>query len=119
VMEEIMKAKDKMALSWWWSAIPVYIMLCFMMKVMFVPKTTFRAEITLFMQGNPLIGIVLFILLPVSCAAINFYAIRQVYFWSGRPKRLAWLRRVVFNIIWFIFSLVILVICLIIKMKSI
>jgi hypothetical protein len=119
VLEEIMKAKDRLALTWWWSVIPMYIILCLVMKGMFAPRTTFLAEINLFIHNSPRTGIILFVVLPVLSVVINFYAINRIYFWSGRPKKLFWLKQVVFNILWLIVSLAILVVYSIIQINAI
>ena len=119
VLDEIIKAKDKMAVSWWWSAIPVYITLCFLMKAIFDPRTTFILELTAFIKQHAIMGLILFMLLPALCMGINFYSIRRIYLFNSRSWRLMRLRPVALNILLFLLSLAILVIFLLIKMKSV
>ena len=90
----ITKAKDKSALSWWWLSIPLYMIAALFMKTLFMPQTTLISNLhnvenrTLFL-----------LVLPLVFIALNIKSIHNIYFLSGSPKTINFLKTVWFNVL--------------------
>jgi hypothetical protein len=106
----ITKAKDKSVFSWWWLIIPLYLFAMFLMKAFFMPQTTLLLNIHNFTSKELYSSILLFLVLPIVIIVINFISIRNIYFLSGSPKSLNFLRAAWFNILMIIFAILILII---------
>ncbi len=108
--KEIIEAKDKSVLSWWWLSIPLYVLLAFLMKTLYMPNTTFLSNIHDFSENQYLLSILLFLFLPIIFIFINFLSIRKIYFLSGSPRTIGFLKAIWFNIIIIAASVLILII---------
>ena len=97
--KEIIEAKDKSVLSWWWLSIPLYVLLAFLMKSLYMPNTTFLTNIHDFSENQNLLSLLLFLFLPIIFIFINILNIRKIYFLSGSPRTVSFLKAVWFNII--------------------
>jgi len=106
----ITKAKDKSVISWWWLSIPLYLIAALLMKTIFMPKTTLSLNIHDFTSRETYSSVLFFIFLPIVFIVINFMSIRNIYFLSGSPKSISFLRTAWFNVLMIIFSILILII---------
>jgi len=106
----ITKAKDKSVISWWWLSIPLYLIAALLMKTIFMPQTTLLANLHEFTRREILSSLLFFLVLPIVFIAINFISIRNIYFLSGSPKSISFLRTVWFNVFMIIFSILIIII---------
>ncbi len=108
----ILNAKDKSVLSWWWISIPLYILASLLMKTLFMPSTTLASNLQDLTGMAKYSSFLFFIILPVLFIIINFMSIRKIYFLSGSPKSLNFLKAVWFNLLIIIASGIILLIYL-------
>lgn len=106
----IIKAKDKSVISWWWLSIPLYLIATLLMKTIFMPQTTLRLNIHEFASREMYSSVLFFLVLPILFIIINFISIRNIYFLSGSPKSISFLRTGWFNVLMIIFSILILII---------
>jgi hypothetical protein len=106
----ITKAKDKSVISWWWLNIPFYLIAMLLMKAFFMPQTTLLLNIHNFTSREMYSSILFFLVLPIVFIVINFISIRNIYFLSGSPKSINFLRAAWFNVLMIIFSILILII---------
>ena len=106
----IIKAKDKSVISWWWLSIPLYLFATLLMKTIFMPQTTLRLNIHDFTSRQIYSSVLFFLVLPIVFIVINFISIRNIYFLSGSPKTITFLRTAWFNVLMIIFSILILII---------
>jgi hypothetical protein len=107
---EIIKAKDKSVLSWWWLSIPLYIIAAFLMKTFYMPHTTLISNIHDFTNKEKFLALLLFLIMPIIFIILNLLSIRKIHFLSGSPKTIIFLKAVWFNIIIIISSILILII---------
>ena len=108
--KEIIEAKDKSVLSWWWLSIPLYVLLAFLMKTLYMPNTTLLSNIHDFSENQYLLSILLFLFLPIIFIFINVLSIRKIHFLSGSPRTVGFLKAVWLNIIIIAASILILII---------
>jgi hypothetical protein len=108
----ITNAKDKSVVSWWWLTIPLYITAMFLMKSVYMPHTSLISNIHEFSIAQKISSIIFFLILPIVFIFINFFSIQNVYFLSGSPKTLSFLKTIWLNIIMIFFSILILIIYL-------
>ena len=108
--DAIIKAKDKSVLSWWWLSIPLYIIAALLMKTFFMPHTTLISNIHELTGSEKYSSLLFFLILPVVFITINFLSIRKIYFLSGNPKTIKFLKAVWFNIFLIVASILILII---------
>jgi len=106
----ITKAKDKSVVSWWWLSIPLYLIATLLMKTIFMPQTTLRLNIHDFTSRELYSSALFFLVLPIIFIVINFISIRNIYFLSGSPKSIKFLRTAWFNVLMIVFSVLILII---------
>ncbi len=106
----ITKAKDKSVLSWWWLSIPIYIILTLLMKSAFMPHTTLTSNLNELKSREEYSSLLFFLVLPLIFIAINFVSIRRIYFLSGSPKTMNFLKTIWFNILIIICSILIMII---------
>jgi len=106
----ITKAKDKSVISWWWLSIPLYLIATLLMKTIFMPQTTLILNIHDFTSKEIYSSVLFFFVLPIVFIVINFISIRNIYFLSGSPKSISFLRTAWFNVLMIIFSILILII---------
>ncbi len=106
----ITKAKDKSVLSWWWLSIPLYIIAALIMKSAFMPHTTLISNLHDLTSRDKYSSLLFFLLLPLIFIAINFISIRKIYFLSGSPKTINFLKTVWFNILMIVCSILVLII---------
>ena len=108
----IVKAKDKTVLSWWWLSIPLYIIAALIMKSFFMPSTTFGSNLHDVMSKEKYASILFFLVVPIVFIIINVLSIRKIYFLSGSPKTINFLKVVWFNLLIIVASIIILLIYL-------
>ena len=108
--DAIIKAKDKSVLSWWWLSIPLYIIAALLMKTFFMPHTTLISNIHELTGSEKYSSLLFFLILPVVFITINFLSIRKIYFLSGNPKTIKFLKAVWFNMLLIVASILILII---------
>jgi len=106
----ITKAKDKSVISWWWLSIPLYLIATLFMKSIFMPRTTLLSNIHEFKNGEVYSSVLFFLVIPIVFIVINFISIRNIYFLSGNPKSLNFLKTAWFNVLMIIFSVLVLII---------
>lgn len=108
----IVKAKDKLVLSWWWLSIPLYIFATLLMKSLFMPSTTFGSNLHDLMSKEKHASILFFLVVPIVFIIINVLSIRKIYFLSGSPKTINFLKVVWFNLLIIVASILIILIYL-------
>jgi hypothetical protein len=96
--KEILKAKDKSVLSWWWISPPLYIIAALIMKTRFNPGTTFISNLQEVTESNKVISFAGFIILPIVFIILNFLTIRKVNDLAGNPGGFNLLELVWYNI---------------------
>lgn len=106
----ITKAKDKSVLSWWWLSIPIYLIAALFIKTLFMPNTTLISNIHDLTNKEKYSSLLFFLILPIFFIIINSISIRRIFFLSGSPKTLSFLRSVWFNFLIIIASVIILLI---------
>lgn len=106
----ITNAKDKSVVSWWWLTIPLYIIVMFLMKSEYIPQQTLISNIHEFSKVQAISFIIFLLILPIVFIFINFFSIQKVYFLSGSPKTLSFLKTIWWNILMIFFSILILII---------
>lgn len=94
----IIKAKDKSVLSWWWLAVPSFIILMLLMKSLYMPDTTLSSGLRDFTERNKILAYLFFIVAPVILILINAVSIKKVYHVEGRPEIFGLLRAMWLNI---------------------
>jgi hypothetical protein len=94
----IINARDKSALSWWWLVIPLFIILMFLMKSLYMPGTTLISGLNDFMARNKMLAYLFFIIVPVVLIMINTISIRKIYHLEGRPELTGLFKAVWLNI---------------------
>lgn len=70
--ENIMRAKNRNALSFWWLVIPFYIIATLTMKTWYM-KTTLKQEINLFKKDDPILSVLLFLIFPAFIICFNAF----------------------------------------------
>jgi hypothetical protein len=106
----IANAKDKSVVSWWWLAIPLYIIAMLWMKSVYMPETSLISGIHDFTSKQKFISVTLFLVLPVIFMIANFLSLRKIYFLSGSPKTVNFIGRVWFNVLMIFLCLFLLII---------
>jgi hypothetical protein len=106
----ITKAKDKSVLSWWWLSIPLYIIAALIMKSAFMPGTTLISNLHELTGKEKYTTILFFLVVPVAFILFNVLSIRKIYFLSGNPKTINFLKAVWFNVLIVLLSFLILLI---------
>jgi magnesium-transporting ATPase (P-type) len=106
----ITKEKDKSVVSFWWLSISLYIIAMFLMKSFFMPQTTLISNIHDLTKEQKISSAIFLLFLPVILIILNFFSIRKIYFLSGSPKTVNFLKTVWFNIIIFFSSILIIII---------
>lgn len=106
----ITSAKDKSALSVWWLSIPLYMLATFLMKSYFTPSTTLFSNLHEFAQKMKYSSILFFVAVPFVFFVINFISIRKIYFLSGNPKSISFIKAIWFNLVIILASFIILII---------
>jgi len=107
---EIVKAKDKSVISWWWLSIPLYLIAALIMKTFFMPQTTLLSNILELKSTERYSSVLFFLVLPILFIVINFISIRNIHFLAGSPKTIPFLRIVWFNVLIIIFSILVILI---------
>jgi len=106
----ISNAKDKSVISWWWLSIPLYLIATLLMKTIYMPQTTLLLNIHDFTSREIYLSVLFFLVLPIVFIVINFISIRNIYFLSGNPKSINFLRTAWFNVLMILFSILIIII---------
>jgi hypothetical protein len=106
----IANAKDKSVVSWWWLAIPLYIIAMLWMKSVYIPETSLISGIHNFIAEQKFMSVTLFLVLPVIFIILNFLSIRKIYFLSGSPKTLKFIGIVWFNVLMIFLCILLLII---------
>lgn len=106
----IIKAKDKSVVSWWWLSIPLYIIATLSMKSVYIPHATLISNIHELTSKERYSSVLFFLILPIVFIIINFISIRKIYFMSGSPNTINFLRTAWFNVLILFFSILILII---------
>lgn len=112
ITKAIINARANSVLSWWWLFIPVYVIAMFCMKSLFVPAATLISEIKNFSHEQRFVAAIFFIITPITFIAVNFISIKRVYFLSGNPKSISFLKFLWMNVVSIIASIIILIIYL-------
>ena len=74
--DQIIQAKNKHALSFWWLLIPIYVIAMLAMKTFYV-KTSLKEEINSFRTFHPLLAFSFFILGPIIFILFNSFLVRR------------------------------------------
>lgn len=106
----ITKAKDQSVVSWWWLCIPLYIIATLLMKTFFMPGTTLISNINELTDKERYSSVFFFLVLPIVFIIINFISIRKIYFLSGSPKTINFIRTIWFNVLILLFSILVILI---------
>jgi hypothetical protein len=107
--KELVESKEKSIVSWWWLVIPLYIIAAFIMKSIYMPQSNLVTNINDFFIKEKNISVLFFIIIPIALIAINFISIKRIYFLSGNPRTLNFLKTIWFNISIIIISILILI----------
>jgi hypothetical protein len=111
--DAITKLKDKSVVSWWWLVIPLYIILTLLMKSIYMPHTTLISNIHEFISRQKFTSALFLLILPVVFILIGSLNIRKIYFLSGNPKSMNFLKTVWLDILMILFSILFLIIYMI------
>ena len=103
------KSKAKSAITWWWLSIPLYILCAFVMKAMYNRNAPALLNLREFSRIHWLASFIFFIIVPVIVIIVNALSIKEVYFFSGSPRSLNFLKTVALNLMLILLSLIILV----------
>ena len=106
----IANSKDKTVLSLWWLIIPLYIIMMFLMKSLFMPNATLSSSIHDLITKQRFVAYLFFLISPVIFILINIISVRKVYILSGSPKSLNFLKTVWLNVLIIIFSIFVLIV---------
>ena len=106
----ITRGKDKSVLSWWWLSIPLYILATLFMKSFFMPGTTLISNLNDLEMKQKYVSVLFFIILPIVFIGLNLMSIKRIYFLSGSPKSISFLKVVWFNVLIIIASVLILIV---------
>ena len=109
--EEITRAKDRSVLSWWWISVPVYIVAVLLMKTLFMPDTLIT-NLHELEKGQKFTALILFLIVPLLLIVLNSMTIRRIYFLSGSPKSIIFLKAVWYNVLVIIAALLIILLYL-------
>lgn len=104
----IIKAKEKSVLSLWWLSIPLYMLAMLLMKSFFMPSTTLFSNLHELAHQMKYTSVLFFVFVPIIFAIINFISIRKIYFFSGSPKTITFLKTIWLNALIILVSLIIL-----------
>lgn len=107
--DAISRAKDKSVLSWWWLSIPVYIIAALLMKAFYMPHTTMVSNLHELTSREKYSSTLFFLVLPFFFIILSFISIRKIWFLSGSPTAINFLRQVWFNIIIIIVSVLVII----------
>ena len=83
--DQLIRARRKTALTWWWTALPLYVVCALIMKSLYYPSSSPAGFILEFINNRPAISMILFGVIPVLAFIINFTSLRKIYFYSGTP----------------------------------
>jgi hypothetical protein len=108
--DAIANSKDKTVLSLWWIIIPLYTIMMFLMKSLFMPSTTLSSSIHDLITKQRFVAYIFFLISPLIFILINIISIRKVYIFSGSPKSLNFLKQVWLNVLIIIFSIFVLIV---------
>jgi len=106
----ITKAKDKSVVSLWWLIIPLYIVAALTMKTIFMPRTTLLSNLHELTSNESYTSVVFFFVLPILFIIINVKSMRNIYFLSGNPKMITFLKETWYHVLILILSVLILII---------
>jgi hypothetical protein len=107
----LIKAKDKSAVSWWWLAIPLYIIGAFLMKAFFTHTTLF-SNIREMSSREKYASLLFFVVIPIVFLVLNLINIRKIYLLSGSSKNFSFFKLVWFNLLMIFLSIFIIIIYL-------
>ena len=108
--DAISRAKDKSVLSWWWLSIPVYLVAALFMKTLYMPNTTLVSNLHELTGREKYSSVLFFLVLPLIFIVLSFISIRKIKYLSGSPISVNFLRKVWFNIIIVIISVLVIII---------
>jgi hypothetical protein len=108
--DAIANSKDKTVLSLWWLIIPVYSIMMFLMKSLYIPGATLSSSIHVLMTKQIFVAYLFFLISPLIFILINIISIRKVYILSGSPKSLNFLKTVWLNVLIIIFLIFVLIV---------
>jgi hypothetical protein len=108
----IINARDKSIVSWWWLSIPVFVVLMFLLKSVYVPGTTLISNIHEFTIRQKYLSLIFFLISPLVLIIVNVLSVRKIHFLSGNPKSINFLGTIWFNIVIIILSVLIILIYL-------
>ena len=108
--DAITKAKDRSVVSGWWLIIPLYIISTLLMKSIFMPDTTLISNIHELTSTQKFTSAVFLLVLPIIFILVSLFSIRKVYFLSGNPKSMNFLKTVWMDILMILLSILILLI---------
>lgn len=106
----ITNAEDKSVVSLWWLLIPLYVVAALVMKSMYMPQSSFTDNLHALAAKDSYTSLLLFLVLPILLIIINVLTIKKLYFLSGNPKPLNFIKLVYSNIFFIAASLVLLII---------
>lgn len=106
--DAITKLKDNSVVSWWWLVIPLYIITTLLMKSIYMPHTTLISNIHEFTSRQKFISALFLLILPVVFILMGTLNIRKIYFLSGNPKSMNFLKTAWLDILMILFSILIL-----------
>jgi len=104
----IIKTKGRVAVSFWWLCIPLYVIAALVMKTFYVPGITFMSVLHELTSTKSYTGILLFIVLPVVLIIANFISIWQLYFLYSSLTKTGFVKTIARELIIIIISLLVL-----------
>ena len=106
----VIKSKGKVALSFWWLCIPLYLIAAFAMKSFYVPGSTFSSTFHELTDTKSYTAIALFIVLPVALIIVNALSIKQLFYLYSSLTKSGFLETIAFELVIIILSVLMLII---------
>lgn len=80
LMDLITRGKRKTAVSFWWLAVPLFMMAMLLMQQIYRPQSTFRSSIRDFKDRNSVEAVFLLVIAPLILAIANGWQIARLDF---------------------------------------
>jgi hypothetical protein len=88
----VIQAKDKSVVSWWWLSVPFYLLAALLMKSMYMPQTSWLGNLQAWIDLEPLAAALWFLIAPAFFIVLNLVSLRKLYFLSGNPRPIDFLK---------------------------
>ena len=113
LLSALSKAKHKFTLSFWWIAIPLFVIAVTLMESLFFKGTRFYTVFSALQIRHDLAYHLLFLALPLTLIVLNIISLRNYYKIHLSPQKMNFLRFLWPNLSIIIFSILVLIVYLI------